>query len=76
MAPLGHYVLADVYNRQGRVAEARAQQQAGDRLAGARATAASARSARARNERRHSGRLERTGQRTLGGSHAAPQTPR
>jgi len=33
MAPLGHYVLADVYNRQGRVAEARSQQRAGDRLA-------------------------------------------
>jgi len=33
MAPLGHYVLADAYNRQGRVAEARAQQQAGERLA-------------------------------------------
>ncbi len=33
MAPLGHYVLADVYSRQGRVADARAQQQAGDRLA-------------------------------------------
>jgi arylsulfatase A-like enzyme/lipoprotein NlpI len=33
MAPLGHYVLADVYNRQGRANEARAQQQAGDRLA-------------------------------------------
>jgi arylsulfatase A-like enzyme/Flp pilus assembly protein TadD len=32
MAPLGHYVLADVYSRQGRVADARAQQQAGDRL--------------------------------------------
>ena len=43
MAPLGHYVLADVYNRQGRVAEARAEQRAGDRLArGARGTAASA----------------------------------
>ena len=41
MAPLGHYVLADAYNRQGRVAEARTQQQAGDRLAraGARASA-------------------------------------
>ncbi len=33
LAPLGHYVLADVYNRQGRSAESRAQQQAGDRLA-------------------------------------------
>ena len=33
LAPLGHYVLADVYNRQGRSAEARAQQQAGDRIA-------------------------------------------
>jgi tetratricopeptide (TPR) repeat protein len=33
LAPLGHYVLADVYNRQGRPAEARAQQQAGDRIA-------------------------------------------
>jgi tetratricopeptide (TPR) repeat protein len=42
MAPLGHYVLADVYNRQGRVAEARAQQRAGDRLARARSTAATA----------------------------------
>ncbi len=43
MAPLGHYVLADVYSRQGRVAEARSQQQAGDRLArGARAAGASA----------------------------------
>jgi arylsulfatase A-like enzyme/Flp pilus assembly protein TadD len=42
MAPLGHYVLADVYNRQGRVAEARSQQRAGDRLARARATAATA----------------------------------
>ena len=35
LAPLGHYVLADVYNRQGRVADARSQQRAGDRLAGA-----------------------------------------
>ncbi len=33
LAPLGHYVLADVYNRQGREAEARTQQRAGDRLA-------------------------------------------
>jgi tetratricopeptide (TPR) repeat protein len=33
LAPLGHYVLADVYSRQGRSAEARAQQQAGDRIA-------------------------------------------
>ena len=33
LAPLGHYVLADVYNRQGRLAEARSQQRAGDRLA-------------------------------------------
>jgi tetratricopeptide (TPR) repeat protein len=33
LAPLGHYVLADVYNRQGRLAEARAEQRAGDRLA-------------------------------------------
>jgi hypothetical protein len=33
MAPLGHYVLADIYSRQGRVADARAEQQAGDRLA-------------------------------------------
>jgi len=36
LAPLGHYVLADAYNRQGRSAEARAQQQAGDRIAGRR----------------------------------------
>jgi arylsulfatase A-like enzyme/Flp pilus assembly protein TadD len=35
LAPLGHYVLADVYNRQGRVADARSQQRAGDRLAAA-----------------------------------------
>ncbi len=33
LAPLGHYVLADVYGRQGRVAEARSAQQAGHRLA-------------------------------------------
>ena len=33
LAPLGHYVLADVYNRQGRVAEARTERRAGDRLA-------------------------------------------
>jgi arylsulfatase A-like enzyme/Flp pilus assembly protein TadD len=39
MAPLGHYVLADVYNRQGRAAEARSQQRAGDRLARAGAPA-------------------------------------
>jgi predicted negative regulator of RcsB-dependent stress response len=39
LAPLGHYVLADVYNRQGRVAEARSQQRAGDRLARAGAPA-------------------------------------
>jgi len=25
LAPLGHYVLADVYNRQGKPAEARAE---------------------------------------------------
>jgi superkiller protein 3 len=39
LAPLGHYVLADVYNRQGRVADARSEQRAGDRLAGASASA-------------------------------------
>jgi arylsulfatase A-like enzyme/Flp pilus assembly protein TadD len=33
LAPLGHYVLADVYSRQGRLAEARAEQRAGDRIA-------------------------------------------
>jgi arylsulfatase A-like enzyme/Flp pilus assembly protein TadD len=33
LAPLGHYVLADVYNRAGRFAEARAQQAAAERLA-------------------------------------------
>jgi arylsulfatase A-like enzyme/Flp pilus assembly protein TadD len=33
LAPLGHYILADVYSRQGRLAEARAEQRAGDRLA-------------------------------------------
>ncbi len=43
MAPLGHYVLADVYNRQGRAAEARAQQRAGDRLARASAAASARR---------------------------------
>jgi tetratricopeptide (TPR) repeat protein len=32
-APLGHYVLADVFNRQGRFAAARVEQAAGDRLA-------------------------------------------
>jgi len=32
LAPLGHYVLADVYNRQGRLGEARAEEQAGDRI--------------------------------------------
>jgi choline-sulfatase len=32
MAPLGHYVLADVYERQGRVAEARREVQAAKRL--------------------------------------------
>ncbi|HJS59707.1 MAG TPA: sulfatase-like hydrolase/transferase [Vicinamibacteria bacterium] len=32
LAPLGHFVLADVYNRQGRVKEARAEQAAGERL--------------------------------------------
>jgi arylsulfatase A-like enzyme/Tfp pilus assembly protein PilF len=31
-APLGHYVLADVFNRQGRVAAARSERAAGDRL--------------------------------------------
>jgi len=43
LAPLGHYVLADVYNRQGRVAEARSQQRAGDRLARAGAPASARR---------------------------------
>jgi arylsulfatase A-like enzyme/Flp pilus assembly protein TadD len=43
MAPLGHYVLADVYSRQGRVAEARSQQRAGDRLARAGAPASAPR---------------------------------
>jgi len=33
LAPLGHYVLADAFNRQGRHAEARREQAAGDRLA-------------------------------------------
>ncbi|HET7291943.1 MAG TPA: sulfatase-like hydrolase/transferase [Vicinamibacteria bacterium] len=33
LAPLGHFVLADVYNRQGRLNEARAEQAAGERLA-------------------------------------------
>jgi arylsulfatase A-like enzyme/Flp pilus assembly protein TadD len=56
MAPLGHYILADVYSRQGRLAEARSQQRAGDRLARA-------------------GRRSPAGSR-LGGSDAAPQTPR
>jgi len=32
MAPLGHYVLADVYERQGRAAEARREIEAADRL--------------------------------------------
>jgi arylsulfatase A-like enzyme/Tfp pilus assembly protein PilF len=32
LAPLGHYVLADVFNRQGRLAEARAARAAADRL--------------------------------------------
>jgi arylsulfatase A-like enzyme/Tfp pilus assembly protein PilF len=32
-APLGHYVLADVYNRQGRYADARVERAAADRLA-------------------------------------------
>ena len=31
-APLGHYVLADVYNRQGRYADARAERAAADRM--------------------------------------------
>jgi arylsulfatase A-like enzyme/Tfp pilus assembly protein PilF len=39
LAPLGHYVLADVYNRQGRLADARSEQRTGDRLAGAPASA-------------------------------------
>ena len=56
MAPLGHYILADVYSRQGRLAEARSQQRAGDRIARA-------------------GRRSPAGRR-LGGSDAAPQTPR
>ena len=43
LAPLGHYVLADVYSRQGRLAEARSQQQAGDRLARAGAGASARR---------------------------------
>jgi arylsulfatase A-like enzyme/Flp pilus assembly protein TadD len=44
LAPLGHYVLADVYNRQGMTGEARREQSAGDRLArSARARAAAAR---------------------------------
>ena len=34
-APLGHYVLADVFNRQGRFAQARVERSAADRLAGA-----------------------------------------
>jgi arylsulfatase A-like enzyme/Tfp pilus assembly protein PilF len=33
-APLGHYVLADVFNRQGRFAAARVERAAADRLAG------------------------------------------
>jgi tetratricopeptide (TPR) repeat protein len=33
LAPLGHYVLADVYNRAGRFAEARMEQARADRLA-------------------------------------------
>jgi tetratricopeptide (TPR) repeat protein len=41
LAPLGHYVLADVFNRAGRYAEARSQQAVAERLA--RATAASPR---------------------------------
>jgi arylsulfatase A-like enzyme/thioredoxin-like negative regulator of GroEL len=32
LAPLGHFVLADVYNRQGRVKEALAEQATGERL--------------------------------------------
>jgi hypothetical protein len=32
MAPLGHYVLADVLNRQGREAEARREVAAAERL--------------------------------------------
>jgi arylsulfatase A-like enzyme/predicted Zn-dependent protease len=43
MAPLGHYILADAYNRQGRLAAARAQQQAGDRLTGTGARASARR---------------------------------
>jgi arylsulfatase A-like enzyme/Flp pilus assembly protein TadD len=36
LAPLGHFVLADVYNRSGRFADARREQAAGERLARAR----------------------------------------
>jgi tetratricopeptide (TPR) repeat protein len=32
LAPLGHYVLADVFNRQGRLAEARVERATADRL--------------------------------------------
>ncbi len=32
MAPLGHYVLADVYERQGRAADARREVEAAKRL--------------------------------------------
>jgi arylsulfatase A-like enzyme/Tfp pilus assembly protein PilF len=41
LAPLGHYVLADVFNRQGRFSEARVQQATADRLARAGGRAAS-----------------------------------
>jgi arylsulfatase A-like enzyme/Flp pilus assembly protein TadD len=43
LAPLGHYVLADVYSRQGRASEAHAQQRAGDRIARAGAAASARR---------------------------------
>lgn len=43
LRPLGHFVLADVYNRQGREAEARSQQREGDRLARAQAQRAARR---------------------------------
>jgi tetratricopeptide (TPR) repeat protein len=33
LAPLGHFVLADVYNRQGRTADARREQRLGERRA-------------------------------------------
>ena len=33
LAPLGHFVLADVYNRQGRTADARREQRLGEKRA-------------------------------------------